>query len=232
MRLGRSRRVALATLVLAALVAGCRPALPKPVVPATVVSLAEMAPGLDPTVLTLALHASACAARQALVPSLAVLTVIDYSRPSTEPRLWVIDLTTRRLVHRELVAHGRGSGELWATAFSNVPGSKQSSLGLFVTGDTYVGRHGRSLRLIGLEPGVNDNAVDRMLVMHAAEYVSDTVCSEHGRLGRSLGCPALRPEIAQTVIDEIRGGTPVFAYYPDRAWLTSSRFLTGACAVE
>ena len=222
----------LAALVLVLAGFGACSTAPKPVVvPPTVYSLAEMAPGLDPTVLTLALHASACAARQGLVPSLAVLTVVDYSRPSTEPRLWIIDLTTQRMLHRELVAHGRGSGELYATAFSNQPGSKQSSLGLFVTAETYVGRHGRSLRLVGLEPGVNDLALDRALVMHGAEYVSDTVCAEHGRLGRSHGCPALRAEIAQTVIDEIEGGTPLFAYYPDPAWLASSRFLTGACAV-
>ncbi|MEO7438800.1 MAG: murein L,D-transpeptidase catalytic domain family protein, partial [Candidatus Binatia bacterium] len=134
--------------------------------------------------------------------------------------------------YHELVAHGRGSGELFATSFSNDAGSKQSSLGLFVTAEPYVGQHGRSLRLVGLEPGTNDHALDRALVIHGADYVSATFAAAQGRLGRSLGCPALRSEVSAALIGEIQGGTPLFAYYPDAAWLERSPFLMGACAAD
>ena len=140
----------------------------------------------------------------------------------------MLDLRTREVVFEELVAHGRGSGEGLATHFSNDVGSRQSSLGLFVTLDEYVGRHGRALRLRGLEPGVNDRAFERALVIHGADYVSDAFGARHGRLGRSFGCAALGRDAAPKVIDRIRGGSAVFAYYPDPAWLASSSFL-GAC---
>jgi len=200
-----------------------------PASPSALPALAEAAPSLDRHVLALALRATACAARRGLVSDDAdVLTVIDYSRPSTEPRLWLFDLAQRTLLRRELVAHGRGSGENRAIRFSNEPGSRATSLGLFVTGGTYEGRHGRSLRLTGLEPGVNDHAGDRAIVVHGADYVSPEFAALHGRLGRSWGCPALPRGVAQRVIDRIRGGTPVFAYYPDRGWLDHSTFL-GSC---
>lgn len=196
--------------------------------PRSLDSLAAAVPALDRGVLRLALRASACAERHGLLPDGDTLTVIDYSRPSSEPRLFVLDLAQRALRHQELVAHGRGSGEHLATSFSNQPGSLQSSLGLFVTLGTYVGRHGRSLRLLGLEPGFNDRAEERAIVMHGAEYVSAAFAALHGRLGRSLGCPALALDVAPRVIDAIRGGSPLFAYYPDSAWLRGSRFL-GSC---
>jgi hypothetical protein len=179
-------------------------------------------------VLERALLASRCAERRGLVADPRTLTVIDYARPSTEPRLFVLDVEAPALLFSELVAHGRGSGENLARRFSNETGSHQSSLGLFVTLGTYVGRHGRSLRLLGLEPGVNDRAHERAIVIHGAEYVSAAFAALHGRLGRSFGCPALAREVAQRVIETIRGGTPVFAWYPDPAWLASSPFL-GAC---
>jgi hypothetical protein len=157
----------------------------------------------------------------------ATLTVIDYSRPSTEPRLWVLDFATRHVLFEELVAHGAGSGDNLATRFSNDPESHQSSLGLFVTEDTYSGKHGYSLRLKGLEPS-NDRALERAIVVHGADYVSDASSRSLGRLGRSWGCPALRPEITKDVIDRIKRGGLVFAYYPDRGWLQSSPFL-GDC---
>jgi hypothetical protein len=190
--------------------------------------LAGAAPALDPQVLALALRASSCAARRGLVPDPGHLTVIDYSRPSTEPRLWTFDLGRRVLLYEELVAHGRGSGENEAVRFSNRPGSHQTSLGLFVTLDTYLGRHGRSLRLHGLEPGVNDLALERAIVIHGAGYVSRSFAALNGRLGRSFGCPALALEVAQRLIEHIRGGTPLFAYYPDPTWLRRSTFL-GRC---
>jgi hypothetical protein len=141
-----------------------------------------------------------------------LLTVIDYSRPSTEPRLWVFDLVSRVVVLRELVAHGQGSGGNFATSFSNDEGSHKSSLGLFVTGDAYKGHNGYSLQLRGLDPGVNDHAFARDIVIHGAGYVSEAVARTVGRIGRSWGCPAVRPAIAQALIDQIKGGTVLFAY--------------------
>jgi len=141
-----------------------------------------------------------------------LLTVIDYSRPSTEPRLWVLDLVSRAIRQRELVAHGKGSGDNVATSFSNTEGSHKSSLGLFVTGAAYIGQNGYSLRLRGLDPGVNDRAYARDIVIHGAEYVSEVLTRTLGRLGRSWGCPAVRPAIARTLIDEIKDGTVLFVY--------------------
>jgi L,D-transpeptidase-like protein len=197
--------------------------------PEIVAGLTKVAVGLDAHVLALAVRAATCAMHRGLVSSLGVLTVIDYSRPSNEARLWVLDVPGRRLLHHDLVAHGRGSGELYATSFSNDSGSKRSSLGLFLTADTYEGAHGHSLRLRGLEPGINDHALERAIVMHGADYVSPKFAAEQGRLGRSLGCPALPIATASEVIDTLQGGTPIFAYYPDAAWLESSPFLA-ACS--
>jgi hypothetical protein len=197
--------------------------------PVTLVdALAPQASSLRPEVLNLALEARECAMRQGLVNDPRLLTVIDYSLPSTEPRLWVLDLVARRVIYRELVAHGRNTGDNLAARFSNRPGSRQSSLGLFVTDDTYVGRNGYSLRLRGLEPGVNDRAHERAIVMHGAPYVSTAAARVTGRLGRSWGCPALSTAIAREIIDLIKGGSAVFAYYPDADWLTSSRY-AGRC---
>jgi hypothetical protein len=225
----RPRR-ATALLVLAAACLAVAPARADEAGPerARLAALAQAAPDLDRGVLERALRAAGCAERRGLLEDPDTLTVIDYTRPSTEPRLFVLDVEPPALLHEELVAHGRGTGENDAHRFSNEPGSHQSSLGLFVTQGTYVGRHGRSLRLLGLEPGVNDRALERAIVLHGAEYVSQTFAALHGRLGRSFGCPALAVEVAQRVIDVIRGGTPVFAWYPDPAWLASSPFL-GAC---
>ncbi|MDE3174184.1 MAG: murein L,D-transpeptidase catalytic domain family protein [Gemmatimonadota bacterium] len=144
----------------------------------------------------------------------ALLTVIDYSLPSHVRRLWVLDLAHARVLAREFVAHGRTSGGDVASAFSNVPGSYASSLGTFVTENTYRGANGLSLRLDGLDPGLNDNALDRGIVMHGAWYVSRQMIAEYGRLGRSEGCPALSPAAAKRVIPMIADGSVLFAYYP------------------
>ena len=188
-------------------------------------SLLRQAPGLRPNVLRLAIDASQCAAQRGLVKRKSVLTVIDYSLPSTEPRLFVFDLAAHKLLFRELVAHGKNSGGNKAEYFSNSPGSLATSLGLFVTADTYVGSNGYSLRLKGLEEGVNDMAWDRAIVMHGAPYVSRAAVRALGRLGRSWGCPAVRKEVARKMIDTLRGGSPIFAYYPDQGWLSQSTFV-------
>ncbi len=175
-------------------------------------------------VLDRALRAYTCARAQGTIAR-PLLTVIDYSLPSTQKRLWVIDLVRRRVLFHELVAHGINSGDTYASAFSNRINSRQSSLGLFRTEETYYGRHGLSLRLAGLEPGYNDRARERAIVMHGASYVSAAHVSTFGSLGRSWGCPALPEGVHQRVIEHIRGGSALFAYYPDPDWLTSSRYL-------
>ena len=181
--------------------------------------------GLSREIFNLALGAASCAVRSGDVEDLATLTVIDYSRPSTKKRLWVFDVRTRTRLYEELVAHGRGTGGNLAKAFSNQPESHQSSLGLFRTEDTYEGRNGYSLRLHGLDEGYNDLAYTRAIVMHGAPYVSDKIARSKGRLGRSWGCPALREGIAREVIDTVKGRGLIFAYYPDPAWLASSKYL-------
>jgi hypothetical protein len=187
--------------------------------------LLRQAPGLSPKVLSLALTALSKAESRGLVRRDDRLTVIDYSLPSSQPRLFVFDLASKRLLFRELCAHGRNSGDDHTSFFSNDPGSLATSLGLFVTEDTYIGNNGYSLRLRGLEAGFNDMAWDRAIVMHGAAYVSRAAIKVLGRLGRSWGCPAVPKGVAQKIIDTIRGGSAVFAYYPEKDWLDSSQFL-------
>ncbi|GAA0890035.1 murein L,D-transpeptidase catalytic domain family protein [Rhodanobacter soli] len=187
-------------------------------------ALSKLAPQANPKVIGLALAATECAAAQGQPPS-DRLAVIDYSKPSTEPRLWVFDLAKRKLLYHELVAHGRNTGENLATKFSNTPESLQSSLGLFRTLNTYAGRNGYSLRMEGLEPGTNDHALARALVIHGAAYVNPALAHQQGRIGRSYGCPAVRNAIARPLIDTLKGGQYVFSYYPDARWLNSSPYL-------
>lgn len=186
--------------------------------------LQRLAPEVDPKVLALALEAAECAAASGVAAMAQRLAIIDYSRPSTERRLWVFDLKRTALLYAEHVAHGRNSGENFANAFSNRESSHQSSLGLFATAETYNGGNGYSLRMDGLEPGVNDQARNRAIVMHGAPYVNPVQALQQGRLGRSFGCPAVRPAIANAMIDTLKQGQLVFAYYPDRQWLANSRF--------
>jgi hypothetical protein len=186
--------------------------------------LKAMAPNADPAVLSLAVEAAACAAGcgEGRVER---LTVIDYSKPSTEPRLWVFDLERHTLLFEELVAHGKNSGDNMAVSFSNEAGSKKSCLGLFRTGGAYTGGNGYTLRLFGLEPGINNNAYDRAIVIHGAPYVSPASIRTLGRLGRSWGCPVVRRDVAHPLIDSIKEGQLVFIYYPDDGWLNTSAYL-------
>jgi len=181
----------------------------------------------DAHVLGLAMDAAACAVKAGDVADPSTLVVIDYSRPSTDRRLWLFDLRTGSLVLNTLVAHGQGSGGNDAVRFSNEAETHESSLGLFVARDTNTGKNGYSLRLDGLEPGINDRARERAIVMHGAPYVSDTFAKAQGRIGRSWGCPALPLDVARAIIDRVKGGSVVFAYYPDTRWLNSSKYLGG-----
>jgi hypothetical protein len=188
------------------------------------VSIAGLAPHANREALELALAAMHCAQSSGVGVGASRLAFIDYSRPSTEPRLWVFDIERNRLLYEEVVAHGRGSGENLAKVFSNVSGSHASSLGLFLTRETYHGRNGYSLRMDGLEPGVNDAAMERAIVMHGAPYVDPLAAEKQGRLGRSHGCPAVREAVARGMIDVLKDGQFVFAYYPDAKWLDRSRW--------
>ena len=182
--------------------------------PTLVQSLLKQAPGLHAEALRSALSSAERAAKQGLIRNHELLTVIDYSIRSSEPRLFVFDLRHERLLFKELCAHGKNSGDDITKFFSNDPGSEETSLGLFVTGDTYIGHNGYSLKLRGLDEGLNDMAEERAIVLHGAYYVSQEAIKVLGRLGRSWGCPAVRAEIAHKLIDTIRGGTAIFAYYP------------------
>ena len=154
-----------------------------------------------------------------------VFTIIDYSMDSNQKRLWVIDMATGEVLFQEHVAHGVNSGAKRVERMSNVKDSRTSNLGLMRTAETYYGRHGYSLKLDGLEPGFNDNARSRYIVIHAASYVTDAFIDQYGRAGRSWGCPALDPDVARVLIDRIKGGSLVFGYYPDDDWLEKSRYL-------
>jgi hypothetical protein len=153
------------------------------------------------------------------------LTVCDFSKSSTERRLWVIDLDTKKVVINDYVAHGQGSGDEFATAFSNSSNSHESSLGFYVTADTYIGKHGTSLRMRGMDKGFNDAAYDRAVVVHGADYVSEDFIAGQKRLGRSWGCPAVSNAIAGKLINTIKEGTVLFIYAPQKQYLQTAYWL-------
>jgi hypothetical protein len=152
-----------------------------------------------------------------------ILTVIDYSKPSAEKRMWVFDVKRNRVLFHTWVSHGKNSGGAHATSFSNAPGSLKSSLGVFLTDETYDGKNGYSLRLRGLERGTNDSAYSRAIVIHGASYAN---VDSRTSLGRSWGCPAVSARLAKPIINTIKQRSVVFAYYPDRKWLSRSPFLS------
>ncbi|MBL7703951.1 MAG: murein L,D-transpeptidase catalytic domain family protein [Taibaiella sp.] len=154
-----------------------------------------------------------------------ILSVCDFSLSSNQPRLWVIDLKKKKVLFNTLVAHGQGSGEEFATAFSNVEGSHQSSMGFFVTASTYYGDKGYSLKLEGKDHGYNDQAFNRAIVIHAADYVSYDFIAANNRLGRSWGCPSLPTALNRPIIDMIKGGTALFIYSKNQKYLASSKWL-------
>ena len=145
-----------------------------------------------------------------------ILTIVDFSLSSTVKRLWVIDLATNTIIINSLVAHGRNTGEEFATAFSNQAESFKSSLGFYATGEVYNGKHGMSLKLDGLEKGINDKARERAVVIHGADYVSESFIRGNKRLGRSQGCPAIPVEISEKIISVIKNKSCLFIYHPSR----------------
>lgn len=154
-----------------------------------------------------------------------LLTVIDFTLPSTEKRLWIIDVAKQEVLLNTVVSHGRNSGELMANSFSNIPESFQSSLGFYKTAETYLGKHGYSLRLDGLEKGFNDLARARAIVIHGADYANEEFAKATGKLGRSLGCPALPTELSAKVIDLIKDGSLIFIYGNDANYINQSPLL-------
>lgn len=160
-----------------------------------------------------------------LIKKKSLLTIIDYTKPSTEKRLYVIDLYDKKLLFNSLVAHGKNTGVKYPRYFSNEVGSLQSSLGFFITLGTYFGQNGYSLKLRGVDDDFNDKAEDRYIVMHGADYVSEGFIKEHGRIGRSWGCPAVPNEITSSLINIIKEGSSVFIYHNDTKYLNSSKYL-------
>ena len=187
--------------------------------------LVKVAKGLNPKVARLALNAFVNSKNHGVSVKKPIITIIDYSQASTVKRLWVLDLENEKVLHNSMVAHGVNSGQNYTTSFSNNVGSLQTSLGTFITSSTYFGRDGYSLRMKGLEEGVNDRAEERYIVIHGASYVSQKFIANAGRAGRSWGCPAVEKHLAKPIIDTIKGGTLVFSYYPDKTWLASSKFV-------
>ena len=151
-----------------------------------------------------------------------LLSIIDYSLPSSSARFFVINLTRKCLVYKTLVAHGRNSGELYALRFSNKARSHQSALGFYITGNPYLGGQGYSMILNGMDTGYNDQARMRSIVIHGADYATENYIKRYGRLGRSFGCPALPPDMNNEIIDLIKEGSVVFGFYPDSNYLNQS----------
>ncbi|HBB52622.1 MAG TPA: hypothetical protein DCZ80_01805 [Legionellales bacterium] len=185
--------------------------------------LHHLAPSLNSKALQSALNAYQKANHQNLVHK-PVLTVIDYSLPSSKQRMWIFDVKREKLLLNTYVAHGQNSGMNVANHFSNTPSSKSSSLGTYITKNTYYGSNGLSLNLQGLEKGFNDNALRRRVVIHGAWYVEPSFIHQSGRAGRSWGCPSVAKSIASSLIHTIQGGSVVFAYYPDSHYLHSSHY--------
>lgn len=154
-----------------------------------------------------------------------LLTVCDFSLSSNIKRLWVINTETGEILFNSLVAHGKNTGEEFAVNFSNTESSLKSSLGFYVTDVTYHGENGYSLKLLGVDKGYNDNALQRAVVMHGADYVSDEFAKKHKRIGRSWGCPAVPRDLAEPIINTIKGKNVLFIYYPEENYLTSSQWL-------
>lgn len=157
-----------------------------------------------------------------------ILSIADLSKSSCKKRLFVIDLKNYKVLFNTYVAHGMNSGQEYARQFSNIPESNKSSLGFYQTADTYAGKHGYSLHLIGMEKGINDNAYSRDIVMHGAAYVSESMIQSMGYIGRSQGCPAIPERLHKPIIDKIRNGTCLFIFGEDRNYFRRSAMVNSA----
>ncbi len=154
-----------------------------------------------------------------------ILSIVDFSKVSSKKRLFVLDITTGKILFSTLVAHGHNSGNEYASRFSNLPESHQSSLGFYVTLGTYMGGNGYSLKLQGCEKGINDRALERAIVMHGAKYVSDAFIDSRGFLGRSYGCPSIPTEVSKDIIDVIKNGSCLFLYHPSKNYIENSKII-------
>ncbi|MGQ0703695.1 MAG: murein L,D-transpeptidase catalytic domain family protein [Gemmatimonadales bacterium] len=214
-------RLARITIALGVAVAACAP--PRPVHAPWPDRLPPAPDGMSPGAWIHA-HAAHERVRIAGHAPRSVLAIIDFSLPSNEPRLWVIDLETHEVIAQEYVAHGWGSGGTWAISFSNQMGSKESSLGTFLTAEAFFGVRGLSLRLRGLEPGINDRAQARGIVFHGTPNVS-AARAALGTVGRTEGCPAVPIESARPLVKLLEGGAVLFVWYPDPYFLAHSDYL-------
>lgn len=186
--------------------------------------LEEEAPDMRAEVRNKVLTIFQCARKQKL-NFRPVLTVIDYSSPANKKRLWTFDLEKRDLLHHSHVSHGIKSGETDTSYFSNVNNSKASSIGVYLTGDAYHGRYGRSMKLKGLEKDFNSNAYNRFIVLHGSWYVNEDFIEKYGRPGRSWGCPSVPRDKVNPIVDSIKNDSLLIAYYPGEQWLLESKFL-------
>ncbi|MCH9756736.1 MAG: murein L,D-transpeptidase catalytic domain family protein [Gammaproteobacteria bacterium] len=186
--------------------------------------LSQKAPQLDKKVLKLALVAYEKVKRSGAAKK-PILTVIDYSKPSSEQRLWIFDVNREKLLFNTHVAHGANSGSIIPKHFSNQVSSRETSLGTYVTQDTYMGSNGYSLNIKGLEKGINDNAYIRRVVVHGAQYVEPDFIKSTGHAGRSWGCLAIAKTLTKPIINLIKEGSVIFAYYPDKQYMSHSHYL-------
>ena len=179
---------------------------------------------INPNVLKLALKAYHCAQKKGY-NNKGIFTIVDYTLPSSHKRLWVYNLKTKKMLFNTLVAHGKGTGNLMAEYFSDIPETHESSVGLYLTGNAFEGGDGYSMRVYGLDKGFNDKAASREIVMHGAWYVSETFVRRYGRAGRSWGCFAVPKKDITPMVNLIKNGTLLFAYYPVKKWLKDSVLL-------
>lgn len=190
-----------------------------------VVGIEKSNPDINPQALLTGMIAYEHAQHLGLVKK-PLLTLVDFTKPSSEKRFWVIDVAHATVDTEALVAHGRESGDNYATHFSDSLSANASSLGVYLTGQPYYGKHGYSMRLYGLDKGFNDTVFQRAVVMHSAWYVSEDMIRKYGRLGRSEGCFALNDAVEPGIVKNIQNGSILVAYADDSAWLSHSKFLS------
>jgi hypothetical protein len=207
---------------------------PNVVIKKTVLNAAELfntwnlgVSGLSLAAFELAQQGFAKLDKKKLLKKDSVLTIIDYSKPSSAKRLFVLDMITGKILFNSLVAHGRKSGQNYASQFSNKASSYKTSLGFYITLNTYNGGNGYSLRLKGCESGINDKAYNRAIVLHGADYVSENFIEKNGYLGRSYGCPAVPLSLNKEIIEVIKDGSCMFFYYPSKKYSSQSKILNG-----